>query len=296
MRDVKCVVPAGDQCGEGLVWSDAENALYWTDINRFLLHRFDLNHGSLRTWLFEEPVVALSLSTVPGQFLVALGSKLIWWWPATDQRIDHGFCLKDFPRMRLNDGRADPLGNFWIGSMVNNVTDAGDHREASGNEGSLYRIASDGSVTIWMENIGISNTMCWSPDRTFFYTGDTAANKIYRFAFDEASGSISDRTDWFGGDDRGFPDGSAMDSEGYLWNCRFFGRSLLRIGPDGVVDEAIEMPVSNITTAAFGGRDLRTLYVTSASLLRGQGERLAGSLWSLEVETPGLPESRVEVR
>lgn len=295
MDTIDCIVPAGDLCGEGLIWSEDEQALYWTDINRFLVHRYDTVGKVTKSWLFDQPVVALSLSTDPNRMLVALGSKLIWWWPVTDQRVDHGFCLPDSPRLRLNDGRADPLGNFWIGSMVNNVSSEGENVETVGSEGALYRIAPDGEVTTWMHGIGISNTLCWSPDRRFFYTGDTVANKLYRFAFDAVTGSLSDRTDWFCNHPRGLPDGSAMDAEGHIWNCRFFGKAVIRIGPDGVVDKVIEMPVTNVTTAAFGGPGLQTLYVTSASLLKGDDERLAGSLWAIKVSARGIPQPKVKV-
>src|SRR5262245_54060430 len=117
--EVRCMVPAGDRCGEGVVWSAEENAVYWTDINRFLIHRHDLADASTRNWLFDEPVVALALTNRSDTMLVALASKLILWQPATDARRDHGFALPGSPRVRLNDGRPDPAGNFWVGSMKN---------------------------------------------------------------------------------------------------------------------------------------------------------------------------------
>lgn len=80
----------------------------------------------MRSWLLDEPVAAVSLTLVPGRLLVALGSKLIYWWPATDRREDHGFILPGSPRVRLNDGRADPAGNFWVVSMKNNVLPNGE--------------------------------------------------------------------------------------------------------------------------------------------------------------------------
>lgn len=173
---VRCVAPTGDTTGEGAVWSEQERAVYWTDINRFLIHRFDEADDGVRSWIFEEPVVALALNDEPGVLLVALGSKLIWWWPATDRRQDHGFRLPDFPQVRFNDGRPDPLGNFWIGSMRNNVLPNGESGEAGGTEGRMYRVDPDGTVTEHISGLGISNTLCWSPDRQTFYTADTLAN------------------------------------------------------------------------------------------------------------------------
>lgn len=291
MQDtLRCLVPSGDKCGEGAVWSAGENAVYWTDINRFLIHRHDLASTSLRSWFFDEPVVAISLTTQPDQMLVALASKLIFWWPATDQRSDFGFALPGSPRVRFNDGRTDPAGNFWVGSMKNNVLPDGELGEAGPGEGLLYRVDSKGKVTEWRRGLGISNTLCWSPDRRTFYFGDTLANEIY--AYDHADGAISNERIFQKGFDRGAPDGSAIDSAGYLWNCRFGGGCIVRLAPDGSIDRVIEMPVQNITTCTFGGHDLKTLFITTASIVSPPGNRLAGSLFALAVETPGMPENR----
>ncbi|WP_429819512.1 SMP-30/gluconolactonase/LRE family protein [Ensifer sp. B1-9] len=294
-RKLVCVAPVGDRCGEGAVWSADEAAVYWTDINRFLVHRYDEATQAVRTWLFDEPVVAISLTKETGRLLVALGSKLLWWWPKADRREDHGFRLPGAPRVRLNDGRTDPAGNFWVGSMKNNVLPDGELGEAGPGEGVLYRIAPDGAVTEWRHGLGISNTLCWSPDRRTFYFADTLANEIYAFDYDAAEGAISGERHFFAGFDRGSPDGSTIDSEGFLWNCRFGGSCIARIAPDGRLAEVIDMPVTNITTCTFGGADLKTLYITTASILSGPGERLAGSLYAMRVEVPGLPENRFGV-
>jgi len=291
MQDApRCLVPAGDRCGEGAVWSAAENAVYWTDINRFLIHRYDLASQSLRSWFFEEPVVALALTTRPDRMLVALASGLINWWPATDQRQDFGFALPGWPRVRLNDGRADPEGNFWVGSMKNNVLPDGELGDAGPGEGVLYRIDPKGHSTEWRTHLGISNTLCWSPDQRTFYFADTLANEIY--AYDYSGGCITNGRIFHKGFDRGAPDGSAIDSAGYLWNCRFGGGCILRLAPDGTVDRVVEMPVQNITTCTFGGPDLKTLFITTAGILSPPGNRLAGSLFAMAVEIPGVPENR----
>ncbi len=290
-----CVVPAGDRCGEGALWSANEEAVYWCDINRFLIHRFDEATQAVKSWIFDEPVVALSLTTDQGRLLVALASKLIWWWPETDKRQDHGFTLAGYPHVRLNDGRADPLGNFWVGSMKNNVLPDGELGEAGPGEGVLFRVSPAGEITRWRDNLGVSNTLCWSPDRSTFYFGDTLENEIYAYDYAATDGSVCNARVHFSGFERGGPDGSAIDAEGHLWNCRFGGKCIVRIAPNGDIDNVIDMPTSNVTTCTFGGKDLRTLYVTSASMVSPPGERLAGSLFALHVETPGLPENKVKV-
>ncbi|MEZ5825661.1 MAG: SMP-30/gluconolactonase/LRE family protein [Geminicoccaceae bacterium] len=291
----RCVVPQGDWCGEGATWSADEGAVYWTDINRFLVHRHHLRSGDTRSWFFDQPVVALSLTTDPDRMLVALGSKLICWWPKTDRRQDQGFVLDDFPKARLNDGRSDPNGTFWIGSMGNNVADDGEDQELVDGLGRFFSVRRDGGVRQWRDGIGITNTLCWSPDGRLFYTGDTLANEIRVYDVDPATGDISGERTHFRGFDRGLPDGSAIDVDGYLWNCRFGGGCIVRVAPDGSIDRVIDMPVRNITTCAFAGDDLSTLLVTTASMGRAPGDRLAGGLFAIETNTRGLPENRFRV-
>ena len=252
-----CVAATGDVCGEGAVWHSAHHAVYWTDINRFLIHRLNLGDSSVRTWLFDEPVTALSLTDREDVLAVVLGSQVILWEPALDIRRDPIFRLDEWPKVRLNDARCDPRGSLWIGSMRNNVNTDGSSSEVGGNDGILIRVDPDAKVTSWRQGVAISN------ERPF----------LEGFA-------------------RGFPDGSAVDSEGYLWNCRFYGSCIVRVAPDGTIDRVVDMPVQNITTCTFGGSGLTTLFVTTASADSPRGDRLAGSLFSIQTNILGQPENR----
>jgi sugar lactone lactonase YvrE len=234
-------------------------------------------------------VTALVLTDRQETLAVALASRLLFWNPATDERYDHGFHLAGWPKVRFNDGRADPCGSLWLGSMRNNVNADGSAGEAGGTEGLLFRIDPDGTVREWKRDIGISNTLAWSPDRTRFYFADSLANRVWVYAYDERTGAIADERVFFEGFPRGAPDGSSMDADGYLWNCRYGGKCIVRIAPDGTVDRVIEMPVSNVTSCTFGGPDYQTLYVTTASRI---GERLSGGLFALQTEVRGLSENR----
>lgn len=288
----ECIAPTGDRCGEGPVWSAEEPALYFTDINRFLIHRFDPQNASVKSWFFDRPVTALALTDSPGTLAVALGSGLLLWAPRTDDRSDHGFQLEGWPSVRLNEGRPDPRGSLWLGSMRNNVAPDGTPGEAGGTDGVLFRVDPDGAVSRWKSHIGISNTMAWSPDHQRFYFADTLENTVYVYDYDRATGAISGERPFFTGFARGLPDGSAMDSRGFLWNCRYGGGCIVRVAPDGSIDRVIEMPTTNITSCTFGGEEYRTLYVTTASVGAPPGERLAGSLFAIQSEVPGLPENR----
>jgi sugar lactone lactonase YvrE len=286
-----CVAPTGDVCGEGPVWHAAHGAIYWTDINRFLIHRLNLADSTVRTWLFHEPVTSLSLTDRDDVLVVVLGSRVILWEPATDARHDPLFLLAGWPAVRLNDARCDPRGSLWLGSMRNNVNADGSSSAAGGQDGVLVRVDPDATVSYWRRSIGISNTLAWSPDRRRFYFGDTLANVIWAYDYDSSTGAISNERPFLDGFARGLPDGSTMDSEGFLWNCRFFGNCIVRVAPDGKIDRVIEMPVKNITSCVFGGADLSTLFVTTASAEAPRGDRLAGSLFSMETKVRGQPEN-----
>ncbi len=290
-----CVAPAGDRCGEGVVWQAAHSAVYWTDINRFLIHRLTLDDKCVRTWFFDEPVTALTLTDRDDVLAVVLGSSVILWEPASDVRHKPIYRLAGWPSVRLNDARADPRGSLWAGSMRNNVNPDGSSREAGGKDGILHRIDTDAGVTIHKRDIGISNTLAWSPDRRHFYFGDSPANTIWSYDYDCDTGTIQNEAVFFAGFDRGLPDGSTVDAEGYLWNCRYDGGCIVRISPEGKIDRVIEMPVRKVTTCTFGGAHLKTLFVTTASVDAAPGERLAGGLFAIQCEVSGQEENRFRV-
>jgi sugar lactone lactonase YvrE len=287
-----CVAPTGDICGEGVVWHAAQSAAYWTDINRFLIHRYTPTDECVRTWFFEEPVTALTLTDRDDTLAVVLGSQVILWEPHSDHRSQPLYRLDHWPKVRLNDARADPRGSLWIGSMRNNVNRDGSAGTAGGHDGLLYRLDPDRNVTQWCCDLGIANTLAWSPDGCRFYFGDTLENSIWVYDYDPGSRTIANQRPFLQGFSKGYPDGSCVDAEGYLWNCRFYGGCIVRVAPDGHIDRVIQMPVQNITTCTFGGWDRKTLYVTTALIEAAAGDRLAGGLFAIETGIEGQPENR----
>ena len=264
-------------------------------MTRFLIHRWSARDHLVATWEFDEPVVALARTDQRGILLAALGSRLILWRPSDDQRMDHGPKIPDWPRVRFNDGRPDPVGNFWVGSMYNNISPQGQVSEVGTAEGVLYRVDGNGQITAFKEDIGISNTVCWSPDGERFYFADTLANRIWSYDYDVQNASISNEREFFSGFTRGLPDGSCVDSGGYLWNCRFGGGCVVRIAPDGAIDQVLELPCKHVTTCTFGGDALKTLLVTTANP-DGSNDRLAGHLFGVEVDLPGVPERSYQIQ
>ena len=235
--ELRCVAPVGDITGEGAVWSAAEACIYWTDINRFLVHRMDAA-GAVLSWHFDEPATALALTDRPGTLLVALASRLVLWRPADDGREAIGPALPGWPAVRFNDGRPDPLGRFIVGTMGNNVGPDGEGLAVAPGLGRLYAFTVAGGFEELQDGIGIANTVCWSPDLRTFYFADTLANEIWAHDFDPATGAIGAARRFFAGYGRGAPDGSAVDCEGHVWNARYGGGCVVRrrAGREGRAD------------------------------------------------------------
>jgi sugar lactone lactonase YvrE len=290
-----CIAATGDVCGEGVLWEPDTQCIYWTDINRFLVHCYSLQSGTLKTWFFLEPVTCVMETNRTDTLALSLGSGIALWKPGADERHAPMFALPGWPLVRCNDAGVDPGGAIWVGTMRNNVGENGERRKADGSDGVLYRVDGTGAASEWRRELGISNTFLWSPDSSRFYFGDTLQNCIWSYEYDLASRSIRAEQPFFQGFERGLPDGSAMDTEGYLWNCRYGGSCIVRIAPDGKIDRVIELPVSNPTNCTFGGQHGNVLYVTSATPEPGRWERFGGCLFALETNVTGMGASKFQL-
>ncbi len=281
------VAGSHDLVGESPVWHPQERCIYWVDINRFRIHRFSPAISDLHTWQFDEPVTTISLTTKDRVLLVATGGRLILWKPDKDERTDFVTVEKRWPYNRLNDGASGPDGNFWVGSMRNNIAPDGSELPISEETGSLYRITPDRQVTAHDTGFGITNTIAWNPAETEFYCGCSGRGVLYAYRYDRVRSEVSERRIFAEALYPGVPDGSAVDSSGVLWNCRHSGKCILAFRPDGTLLRKIDMPTTHVTNCVFGDDDLRTLYVTTASLGAPKGEPLAGNLLSLQMDVAG---------
>jgi sugar lactone lactonase YvrE len=289
--EIYCAVAAGDICGEGAVWHPERSALYWVDINRFLVHEFVPGLKTTRTWFFEEPVTCVNLTDNPHRFLLVFAFRIGLWSPETHPKIETLYELETAPEMRFNDAGIDPSGALWVGTMRNNVGPNGEEVPTAFKNGVLYRIDAQGLATEWKHDIGISNTVAWSPDSTKFYFGDTTANCLYVYDYNRQTGTISGEKQFLHGYPCGVPDGSAMDAEGFLWNTRPGSGRIIRIAPDGHVDRTVHLPVKSPTTCAFGGTGQENLYLTSAR----SAERLSGSVFGFRPGPRGIPAGRFRI-
>ena len=263
--------------------------MFWADINRGLLHRYSLTRGNVETWGFGEPVTSVVLTSREHLIVLVLGSKIVVWDIRTHKIVEELYRLSEWPCLRCNDARVDPAGVLWFGTMQNNVRDDGTTGSVTERRGALFSLAAGFQAEKWYDGFGISNTVAWSPDGATMYFGDTLENTLYRGSFDPVNSRLKGREVFFTGFGRGLPDGSAVDAEGCLWNCRYGGSCIVRVAPDGSIAAVVEAPVKNPTTCAFGGDRFSTLFLTAAESAEEEPQALAGSLFSLRVPVCGLP-------
>lgn len=276
--------PVSDQrfkLAEGPFWDDVQQSLYWVDIAGFRALR--LHQGQVRHWQFNEPVSAF-IPTVKGDALVTLASgvyRLNPNSPAAQPELTL-LCVADpVEGNRANETRCDSRGRLWLGSMQNNLDAEGGDLPLERRSGGLYRVDANARVTPLLSGQGIVNTLLWAENDTALLSADSLDGVIYRYPI-QADGSLGDRRIWAAQHERGVPDGSAMDAEGYVWNARWGGHCLIRFAPDGSVDRIIELPLSHPTSCVFGGPEMTTLFVTSA---RPDSDALAWDGGVLQVET-----------
>jgi len=246
----------------------------------------------VKTWFFSEPVTCVMETNRRDTLALSLGSGIVLWKPDSDEPPTQQFAVPDWPFVRCNDAAVDPGGVLWVGTMRNNVLANGAPDDHGGRNGVLYRVEGTGAASEWRQGLGISNTLLWSPDHSTFYFGDSLQNCIWSYAYDPAEKTIDGEQPFFQNFERGSPDGSAMDAEGFLWNCRYGGGCIVRIAPNGEIDRVIEMPVSRPTNCTFGGPHGNVLYVTSASPAAGHWERFGGGLFTVETNVTGLAENK----
>ncbi len=280
------VVAAGCETGEGPVWDVSTQTLWWTDIPGRRLHRCDATGGGHESFEMPGRVGSFALREAGGLVLA----------------MEHGFALYDptggrlqalaepeagMTTHRFNDGRCDREGRFLAGSM-NLARDAASAR--------LWRLDPDGGVVSVAGDCTVANGLAFSPDGRTMYWADSGRRQVFRFAYDR-DGRATERTLWLdNGAAPGGPDGAAVDAEGCYWSARWGGGCVVRFTPDGRIDRVVQVPVSRASMCAFGGADLRTLYITTAwegmAPEARAAEPLAGGVFAVALDVAGIEEPR----
>jgi sugar lactone lactonase YvrE len=281
------VLDARARLGEGAVWDARGQALYWVDIRAPALHRYEPRTRATRTWPMPAPIGSVALREAGGA-LVALRSGIHRLHLDTGDLALVAAPEGDRPDRRLNDGRCDRQGRFWVGSMHDRL------REPSGV---LYRLDPDGGCHPALEGLTVPNGLAWSPDGRTMYLADSPARTIWAYPVAAGSGALGPaRVFATVPPEAGYPDGATVDADGGLWSAHWDGWRVTRYAPDGRVDRVVALPVQRPTSCAFGGEGLDVLYVTSArTRLREDDLRrgpLAGGLFAVEPGVRGLPEPR----
>jgi sugar lactone lactonase YvrE len=280
------------QCtlGESPRWHTGEHALYWVDIAENRVHRWDGGTGAVATRTFDQPVACLAFRADGGLLLgMQSGCAVIDSW-TSDPRLIGDQVLTGRPHHRMNDGRTDPMGRFWVGS-VNSAKDAPD--------AALYRLDTDAQLTEIESGMLTCNGAAFNGDGTRFAHADTPSHAVRLYDCNPATGTLTNRRilhqfEAGVGPGLGRPDGGSFDAEGCYWTAMFDGWRVVRLSPTGALLREIPLPVQRPTMIAFGGDDGCTAFVTTARAGLSDAELAeqpgAGGVFSFRVDVPGVPE------
>jgi sugar lactone lactonase YvrE len=283
MTQVEHFLTTKNRLGEGPLWHSDSGTLYWVDIEGDCFHTYSLKTDKQKTIQIGQPIGCLAFRT-SGGLLIGLRDGLAFWDQKTAEMKIIDNPEKDRKDARFNDGKVDPKGRFWAGTL-------GDDDQSS-----LYRLDPDGVVQVMETGIQISNGIGWSPDHTTMYYTDSPRRIIYAYDFDLESGSISNRRDFINVPaEDGLPDGLTVDSEGFIWSAHWDGWRVTRYDPEGKIEQTLYLPVQRPTSCTFGGPELNQLFITSAWTGLSENDRkeqpLAGDLFFVWSDTRGQREN-----
>ncbi len=276
------------ELGEGSIWDAEAQVLYWVDITAKRVFAFDPGTRLNRQYELPEQVGTV-VPTDRGTLLAAMESQI------AELNLESGALEKlleiepEREHNRCNDGKCDPAGRLWVGTMS---------MKKQPNAGALYRIGPDLNPVEMVSGVTTSNGIVWSTDCSRMYYIDTGTRCVDEFTYDLDSGGIAGRRTVIQVDDSlGAPDGMTIDAEGMLWVALFHGAAVIRIDPRrGALLRRYAMPAKNVTSVAFGGAALETLFVTTASIAMDAGEHgrypLAGRLLACSPGVRGAPSFR----
>ena len=243
--------------GEGPIWDPREQALWWIDIEEHLLHRLDPLSGENVSFDVGQRIGTV-VPRAAGGLMLAIEKGFAAFDPESgklDVLVDPEAHL---PQNRFNDGKCDPAGRFWAGTL--------EILEQDMTAGTLYCLHADGHVEPRVANVGVPNGIVWTSDKQTMFFIDTPTLRVDAFDYDNETGQIANRRPAVElPEGMGFPDGMAIDAEDKLWVALWDGWCVARFDPlTGALMEKIDVPVSQVTACCFGGPELSELYITTA--------------------------------
>ncbi|MEW6997773.1 SMP-30/gluconolactonase/LRE family protein [Colwelliaceae bacterium BS250] len=251
------VIDVANTLGEGVQWHALSQCIWWTDIQESCLYCYCTQTTQLIKHDMPERVGCFAFIKDDPRIIVAFASgialyhlqdKTIEWLDRPERHL---------PNNRFNDGRVDRQGRFWVGSMIENFT-------GGAQSSSLYLLDKHQKGISKISGIEISNGLCWSPDGSKLYHADSPKRQINQYDFNSETGEVSNRKHFATTEYGSFPDGSAVDAQGFLWNAQWAGSRVIRYAPNGQVDTQLYLPVSQPSCVAIGGPNLDWLIITSA--------------------------------
>ena len=278
--EVELVADCRCHTGEGPLWHPVEKCLYWLDILRGLVFVYDPSSNTHHVVYEGEPVGGMTLQA-DGSLLFLMAKGVIANWRKGKLTILTQIEGAYEQERRFNDVEADPMGRVYAGTV-----------SPQDDTGRLYRINTDGTVVLLLENVKTSNGMAFSLDQKKFFYTETRAWKIHVFDYDQTTGSLTNQctfTDIPQEEEEGMADGLTIDSQGYLWSARARGSTIVRYSPNGAEERRIHIPTPLVTSLAFGGDNLDDLYITTAAM-QEPADSLAGALFKLKPNVHGVPE------
>lgn len=282
--DCKCAL------GEGPFWHGGRQQLFWFDINNQILFSADADGGNIEERKLPEITAAAAIIN-DDELAIATETGLKR-YDLRSGAIEPIVVIEaDVPANRTNDSRVHPSGAFWIGTMV---------KDEGPKNGGVYHFRA-GTLKKIISDAAIPNATCFSPNGRIAYWTDTPTGKILKCDTDPETGAPVGEWTLFAdtSDHRGYPDGAVVDSEGYVWNARWGGSCVIRYAPDGAIDRIVDVPVSQVTCPAFGGKDLKRLYLTSAakglSDEQAAQEKVAGGVFFIDLDVSGQPEATIQL-
>jgi sugar lactone lactonase YvrE len=295
-QDVYCADETPMNLGESVLWSPAENAIYWVDGLEPAIYRRDIQLRETKKWTMPDEAGCIGLRK-NGGLVVALRSGFYTF--DIGQDVLKPICdpESDRPRSRFNDGKVDRRGRFWSGTVQESLTvgTADSNAKYYDPVGNLWRLDADRTAHKMAEGITMNNGLCWSPDNRRLYFSDSFTREIVIYDFELETGDIANRRLFASiPKARGVCDGATVDAEGCFWCANIDGACVTRYDPDGKVERIVNLPVSRPTSCCFGGPDMRTLFITTAQRRLSAEELrlqpLAGCLLAIDTEVTGVPE------
>jgi len=287
----ECVFEGKNVLGEGPVWDELLKEVFWVDIEGRKLHRYRPSDGKTAEYSFEQKI-GCALPAEDGSWVLGLADGFYRFDPKSGCATLMVHTKDENPSNRLNDGKCDPTGRIWAGTMSSKWQ----------RDGNLYTLETGTELSVRLPGVVCSNGLAWNAEATMMYYIDSYERIVHAFDYDSTTGNITNQRAAiiFSENEQGGPDGMSIDSEGMLWIGHWGGWQVGRWNPHtGEKLAMVEIPVHNVTSCAFGGEQLDELYITTTTTgndgMDMSEQPLAGGLFKVKLDVKGLPVHRAKL-